>query len=173
MMKSRTITAIALTTAALLVSACSKNPFIVTRSNCPAVAVMAHTGTLTAFDGDNQTQEAVMYQANIGNVQRGCEQDEILKGTTTFTLSVRKGPGFKGGEITIPYFVALVRDNHLVTAKQVYETKIRFAPNSDTAATVETIQQTFDNVDMARRYHYELLVGFQLTPDQVAFNMMR
>lgn len=173
MTKTRWISASFLLGFSLVLAACNNNPLIVTRSNCPAVAVMAHTGTITMFKGESRNQSDVMWTANISNLERNCEQDETLVGTTNFVISVQKGPAFEGNEVTVPYFAALLRDNHLVTAKQVYEATVRFAPNSNNAAVMETIEQTFTDIDIARRYNYEMLVGFQLTANQVAFNMLR
>ena len=66
-----------------------------------------------------------------------------------------------------------MRDNHRITVKKVFETTIRFESGADRAAVREVFVQHFDDSAPARRYDYELLVGFQLTPDEVIYNPLR
>ena len=157
----------------LIVAACAKNPFIVTQSNCPAASVVANAGTLVHFEGEGRDVEDILFEADISAIQTTCEQDDGIYHEVSFAIMAKRMPGADITAVRLPYFVVLMRDNNLITAKRVYEATIEFAPGSDTAGVKETLVQTFDDLDIARRYDYELLIGFQLTPDQVAFNLLR
>jgi len=155
----------------LVVVSCRDNPFIITQINCPAVAIVSNTGNLFSFKGEGRDNTDIAYSATISGVNTDCLQGEGVYETFSFNITVRRGPQMEGREIVLPYFVVLMRDNNLITAKQVYEAKIRFEANQEIATVRETIVQAFEDVEVARRYDYELLIGFQLTPDELAFNV--
>lgn len=157
----------------LFLVGCAKNPFMVIQSNCPAASVVANAGTLVHFEGEDRNQGDVVFEATITGIQVECQQDEGIYHEVNFAIIARRAPGADVSAVRVPYFVVLMRDNNLITAKKVYEATIEFTPGLDTAGVRETIVQTFEDVDIARRYDYELLIGFQLTPDQVAYNVLR
>lgn len=158
---------------ALVLSACTKNPFEVTVSNCPAVAVLSHTGSLTRFEGAGRDADDVAFDATITGVQVDCDEGRDIELEVSFAIVARKGPAMSEGSVTIPYFVVLMRDNNLITAKKIYESTLTFRPGSDRAGVLETFIQRFEDVAIARRYDYEVLIGFQLTPDEVIYNVLR
>ena len=175
MNKKSLLTFGALSLASITLASCAGNPLVVTRINCPATAVMAGTSVLTKFKGDNRNVEDVVFNATISHVDRQCVQGEEgeVTATVTFRLMVQKGPAFEGDNVTVPYFAALMRDNNLITAKGKYETTVRFDANELSSGTAETIVQHFNDVEIARRYDYELLIGFQLSADEVTYNLTR
>ena len=162
--------------AGLLVGAlagCASDPFHIVQINCPAVAIVSNTGSVTHFEGETRNTDDVVYDATISAVRSSCQQTENIRFDVAFSINAEAGPKFEGDSIILPYYVLLLRDNHLITAKQVYQTTLHFAPGSKHASTTESIVQTFDNLDIARRYDYELLIGFQLSPEDVAYNALR
>lgn len=160
----------------LIVAACSTNPFLVTEVNCPAVSVVANTGTLSFFEGEERNAGDLTMNASISGVDTSCRQGE--EGTeliVRFNIIGTRGPAMGEGARSIPlnYFVVLMRDNYQITGKQVYDVSLNFQAGETTAGSRETIRQVFDDISVARRYDYELLVGFQLTSDQLAYNILR
>ena len=159
-----------------LVAGCNKgNPFEVTISNCPAVAVVSFTGTVTKFDGFGRNTDDVIYNATITDLRVDCTEDDDTGITqhVSFAVIASKGPAFSGQAINLPYFAVLLRDNNLITAKRIFQAKFQFDPDLDRAVSRHAIIQTLPSIDTARRYDYELLVGFQLAPDEVAYNALR
>lgn len=152
---------------------CQKNPFQVTESNCPAVSVVSNVGSITRFAGTGRNTGDVAFNASITGVHVDCRQSESIDMEVSFSIVAQRGPAMTESSATLPYFLILMRDNHRITVKKIYETSIRFAAGSDRAAVRETITQRFDTTDPARRYDYELLIGFQLTPDEVIYNSLR
>ncbi len=159
----------------LFLGACSNaNPFVVDVINCPAVAVVGNTGSLTIFQGEVRDAENVIMNATISGIQTNCDQeDDFIESETSFNIIATRGPAMTGNTITVQYFVALLRDNFQITAKEVYETTLHFRPGQNTGGVRETLRQSFDDVDIARRYDYELLIGFQLSSDELAYNVLR
>ncbi len=158
------------------VASCAVNPFSFVQINCPAVAVVSNTGTETRFEGETRNSGDVAFNATISNVVTSCvqlEEEQTLTLTTSFSVYVSKGPAYSGGDVTLPYFVVLMRDNNLITAKRIYDANIHFGRGDGVAGVRETIVQTFDNIDAGRRYDYELLIGFQLSADELSYNVLR
>lgn len=166
----------ALVALALLITSCGRdNPFEVTVSNCPAVAVVSYTGTITKFAGFNRNVDDVEFNATITNLQVDCqESDETgIAQRVSFNIIASKGPAYSGEEISLPYFALLLRDNNLITTKRIFNVSIRFPDNADRAVVRQAVTQTLPDIDIARRYDYELLIGFQLSPDEIAYNALR
>lgn len=169
----RAVRNVAIALLAFTATSCQKNPFQVTESNCPAVSVVSNVGSITRFAGAGRNAKDVAFNASITGIHIDCEQGERVDMEISFAIVAQRGPAMTGDSATLPYFLILMRDNHRITVKKIYETTIRFKGGADRAAVRETIVQRFEDSAPARRYDYELLVGFQLTPDEVIYNALR
>jgi len=159
-----------------VLAGCNKNPFEVTQSNCPATSVVAGTGSLTHFKGEGRTADDVLYEATISHIKSVCEQsDDAIRHSVDFSVVVERGPAMPEGgmEVQLPYFVALMRDNNMITNKKLFDVNVRFAGDDRVRASRESVVQGFGDLDIARRYDYELLVGFQLSGADLAHNVLR
>lgn len=157
----------------LTAASCARNPFVVNVSNCPAVAVASNTGNLVRFASEGRNLDDIQFEATITGVDVDCAEGSDIRQEVSFAIVVELAPGRNLDSVTLPYFVVLMRDNNLITHKRIYEATVRFAPGQRRSGVTETIVQTLPDVDLARRYDYELLIGFQLSPDEVAYNMLR
>lgn len=156
---------------ALLLVACNKNPFEVTISRCPAVAVVGDAGIYTAFAGNDEMVDSVMYHASILNVDITCKESATVVADISFDLDVRRGPAFEGETVTIPYFVVVLKDNNLIVTKKTFD--VTLAVGEDGARSREIIRQNIPTIEQAREYNYEVLIGIVLDPADIAFNMRR
>jgi hypothetical protein len=156
----------------LLVAACNRNPFEVVVSRCLAVAVVGDVGTLTKFKGEGQTAEDHMYTASISNLSSECEEEEDVRSEVTFTVAAQAGPAMQDTSVTLPYFVVVLKDNSQIVSKKVFDVTLSFDRNGK-ASSVQKIGQHIPTIAQARRYDYELLVGFQMDAQEVVFNMER
>lgn len=162
--------------ALLVLAGCNsnKNPLEVTIQRCPAVAVVGGTGSFTRFVGEEKNASDVAYEATISNLSLDCDQDRDVTSDVDFTITAVRGPALpESGDISMTWFVAVVRDNSEIIAKEIYETRLRFQPGQQRAISRETIRQTLPDIDLARRYDYEILVGFQLSSDDITYNLLR
>lgn len=142
-------------------------------SNCPAVGVIDHLNTITRFNGLGQTNTDVVFDASITDLKTTCREGASVSTEISFSIRAKKGVAFEGQSHVLSYYVVVLRDNHMITHKKVYTTRINFKPGSDTAGVRETLIQTFNNFEEARRYDYEVLVGFEVTPEELQFNVVR
>lgn len=160
----------------LVLSSCNKKQMsrgMILASNCPAVGVIDHLNTITRFNGQGQTNADVVFDANIINLEANCSEGSAVSTEISFTIRAKKGVAFDGKSHVLSYYVVVLRDNHMITHKKVYTTRINFKPGSDIAGVRETLIQTFNNFEEPRRYDYEVLVGFEVTPEELQFNVVR
>lgn len=160
----------------LLLAACAsdRNPLQVTVQRCPAFAVLGGTGSLTQFAGEGREASDMFLEANIADLSLDCDQDDDVISSLSFTVAGVRGPAMgEEAEVVLPYFVAVLRDNGLVVAKEIYETRLYFAPGAQRASVREEIRQRLPTIEQARRYDYEILVGFQLSQEELSYNLLR
>ncbi len=149
------------------------NPLRVTVMRCPAPAVVEGVATLTRFAGARRTADAVLFTAAIEDLRLRCDQGERVRSHLRFRIVATRGPALRDEVVEVPYFVAVIRDNGEIVAKKIYRTRLVFTRGSKRAETVEEILQTIPSIAQARRYDYELLVGFQVKTDDLIFNVVR
>ncbi len=158
-------------------AACSgrgKNPLKVVVQRCPAPAVVEGVSTLTRFAGDDRTSDARLFTAAIEDLDLRCDQGERVTSRLRFRIVATRGAALRGSRtIEVPYFVAVMRDNAEIVTKRIYRARLVFRDGAERAETIEEIRQTIPSIDQARRYHYELLVGFQLKSDELIYNVVR
>jgi len=157
---------------ALALAACNKNPLEVTISRCPAVAVVGDTGTLTRFDGGGRTADDVMFTASINDVNVTCSEADAVSSAVSFYIAAESDGKIVNETVTLPYFVAVLKDNSEIVTKRIFDVTLRFDSNGY-AVSREVLSQYIPTIEQARRYNYELLLGFQLSIDDIAFNMER
>jgi len=156
-----------------LLAACgNRNPLEVTVSRCPAVAVVGDAGTLTRFEGQGRNVEDVAFTASIVDVTLTCEEAEDVTSEVIFSVAATAGDAFKGGSVTIPYFVVVMKDNSQIITKKIYDVTLNF-DREGRASSREVIEQHIPTIEQARRYNYEVLLGFQLTAQDAVYNMER
>lgn len=162
----------ALVAGVLLLAGCSSNPLEVTISRCPAVAVVGDAGTWTQFDGEGRSVEDVIYTASISDVAVSCNEGDAVNSMISFYIGAQSEGRIANETVVVPYFVAVMKDNSEIITKRIFDVALRFDSNGY-ASSREVISQYIPTIEQARRYNYELLIGFQMNVDDVIFNMER
>ena len=157
----------------LVVSSCNKQLEYVSIGGCPAVGVLSHMGSLTRFNSSQQTTDNVVVDATIAELDFNCLESSTIETTISFSIQATRGPAMTSDVQTFTYVVVVLKDNYMITAKKKITTQIRFAPGQRTAGVRETFVQRFDNNDGPLRYDYEVFVGFELSPEELKFNVVR
>ena len=80
------------------------------------------------------------------------------------------GPAAGGPAVELPYFVAIVGPDQAILAKQVFRSPIEFEKNRRRAGAMEQIDQTIPLAEGQTGADFEVLVGFQLTAQQLDYN---
>lgn len=201
--------AVVLGIAALALAGCDRNPLIVKRSPCPAVAVPYYTNDLTLFyPGSAPDAANIDLVATITNVRETCvESATKLTGASRYDVIVRRSDFTGPRSVQVPVFATVVQGGNLVVSKQMGEVTINFAAGearaqasasasaivSREAASIPADIQKIINrkrkpgdpdaaVDpladpqvraALRAASFELLLGFQLSEAQLAYNVTK
>lgn len=116
--------------AATALSACGGgDPLRITRSACPAVAVMQHTGDITLFTPPtSRDADAIDVTATMTNVRGACsETGERIATGASFTVLGQRTNASGARDVTLPFFVAVVQGGDQLVAKQAGSVVLRFA----------------------------------------------
>ena len=141
--------AIGLSALALILSGCAGKGEIVeggitaVRSACPTVGVAAGTGDVTLFTSPTARDEnAIDVVANMTHVRGTCaDVGEDITTSITFDVQARRTRADGARDVTLPYYIAIVRGGTAVTAKRKGAVTVHFdagqtrAQTSGTAAT--------------------------------------
>lgn len=173
--------------AALLISAlagCSRAVTTVFPPACPHAGVAADLADLTRFrpaapsgggPGGGQDLTDMVLDGRITGVAGDCTRADShhLDVTLVVSLALTRGPAARGRLEPVQFLVA-VSDHGQVLDKQIFRIAPEFAANSD------TVRLTSDPVSLSLPISpekpgsaYDVVVGFQLTPDELALNRRR
>ena len=189
----------------VLLGGCQRNPLLVTRSACPAVAVPNFTGDMTLLTSGGTSAADIDVVAAITNVRGTCNDAADRLGTNiTFDVLARRSSASGARAVTLPFFVSMVQGGNLLVAKQLSSVTINFADGQlraqasagahaevdRAASTLDAVMQKKVNrvrkpgdLDAAtdpladpevkaavRATTFEVLVGFQLSDEALAYN---
>jgi predicted small lipoprotein YifL len=137
---------------------------------CPAVAVLQPTGQLTEFLPASENIPDEITSASITGVAGDCASEpdkHAVKVKFQVGFTATNGPANKADKLTLPYFVAIVEGERIIS-KQIYSIPVSFDGNASIAdATSKPL--TVELPDTPRNDRTQVLVGFQLTPEQQVY----
>ena len=152
-----------------LAAACTRGPQL----PCPPVSILGDASAITLFAGEAQDLTDVAYRASIDQVGRACvfaRGGESVTSTTTVRLVATRGPAAQVDEGSFVFFVSVVDQEQNILARERFESTFTFQANQRQAAAIEEIEQIIPIRAGLRGIDYEILVGFELTPEQLEFN---
>lgn len=113
---------------ALAVGACNRNPLLVKRSSCPAVAIPTYAGQYTRFNpAQSRDADAIEFVAQISDVQSHCiEGTDTLMTDVSFTVSAQRRHAGPAQQVYLPLFVALAQGGNVLVSKQITGVQLEF-----------------------------------------------
>jgi hypothetical protein len=139
---------------------------------CPKVTIPDETREVTQFrSGGAHDMTDVVSRAAVLKYDGGCEYGD--KGVTVnlnLLLGAERGPAARDAQGAYQYFVAITGPAGRIIGKQRFDTTIGFSPNVGKGTSVEELVQQIPLAEGASAAGYGILVGFQLTPEELAFN---
>lgn len=118
----------------LVLAGCDRNPLIVNRSSCPAVAVAAFVGDASLFRPGEPDVANLDLVATITNVRDECtETPEMFLSRVSYDVVARRTDIAAARTVTLPLFVAVVQGGNLVNAKQISQVQVNFAAGQERA----------------------------------------
>ncbi len=141
---------------------------------CPRLVRAAQTDTIALFGSGGHQAKDVVVDARIRNGEVTCKKEE---GGIAVNLELnfegeRANPAT--ADAALPYFVALIDPQEKVLAQNAFDITIQFVPGERVRRMpAEKITVHLPTHTPAAAGQYTVIVGFQLTPDQLAFNRAR
>ncbi len=137
--------------------------------NCPDVRVLAQTSSMTAFLPGRQDAGAEITSARITGVAGSCAlgSDGVVRVSFQAGFTATNGPVNHGRTVSLPYFVAETADDAIIS-KTFGTIDVPFNGNLSTAA-VTSPKLTVEVPNSQSSARAEILIGFQLSQDQLAY----
>ena len=134
---------------------------------CPHLGLLTDTTRLTDFEGTTNAQ----FRATIGGEALQC----VVKGRVVhlrlkFKVTGDLQANAKTNTRKVPYFVAVMQGSQIL-AKEIYSVEIPFTGSARTVSVEERINRV--DIPIGKGWaadDYEVMIGFQLTREQVTYN---
>jgi len=143
---------------------------------CPLMGVLYDSSRLVQFAQPNAPRYAnIAYTGEMEGVHGLCRYVDADPITMNMDINMQfgRGPAAAGADHkTYRYWVAVTRRGRAPIAKQYFDVDVRFPHGQDVVAHTEHINRIViprANADISGE-NFEILVGFELTPDQLQFN---
>jgi hypothetical protein len=143
--------------------------------DCPRLAVLDDVGRMTKFrEGPGRDLTDVLYTARLAKADGFCTTEKSsVKVEMTVQLVVERGTASTGAPVDLQYFVAVTDPARRVLAKEVFPARIPFEGNQRVAGSNEEIEERIPIPRGADPGTYSIVVGFQLTPEEIEYNRRR
>jgi hypothetical protein len=143
---------------------------------CPSGAALSEASTVTRFrPGAGKDLTDVVMSAELTKPQVSCDYDKDggkVSVTFSFPVTVKRGAAATNEPQTLSYFVAVVDQDNSVLTKQNFTHDISLDQNI-ASFSEHPDGMTFTLPKGKKPVGYEVLVGFQLTRDELAYNRER
>ncbi len=143
---------------------------------CPATAILADAADLTRFDGRGQDLTDMVIDGKITGLAGRCRENgdgRSLQTTVTVSLDLSRGPAARSRTEPVGYFVAVTRGDTILD-KRTFELRVAFPPNTDLVhVSGEPVQLALPTPTGVTGATYRILIGFQLSPEELALNRRR
>jgi len=139
---------------------------------CPRVSILADAAQVIQFrQGGGRDVTDVAYKGEVSSVTSECEyikDNKVIDMTVTITLVAARGSSAQSGDINLPFFVAVVdRKTQAILNKKAFQSPVPFPEGRRRSGVAEQISERISLTDGKTAADYEILVGLQLTEDQL------
>ncbi|MBW8881169.1 MAG: Tat pathway signal sequence domain protein [Asticcacaulis sp.] len=141
---------------------------------CPYVKVLYDAARYHEFKDDKESTANAMWTGEINGVTADCAYkgaDPIHVGVNV-GFSLGRGPMADGETKVYHYWIAVTEKDAVVLAKQEFDLPVTFRAGEeriDISQTIEDIVIPRADIQVSGS-NFEVLVGFDVTPQMVAFN---
>jgi hypothetical protein len=146
---------------------------------CPATGVLSDAASVTKLRPGTpaaMTKPAdVSFQALMSQAQLDCNYDRVantLVVNVKFAIKASRGPALSGANPQLPFFVAIIDADNNVLVKNVYNSDPQMSGRPSATYTETVSNFPVPLAEDRRPSDYEILTGFQLTPDELAYNRL-
>ncbi len=147
---------------------------------CPTATILADAENVTAFrPGPGRDLPDVHYQGAITHIDTGCDYgrsrgDRYAYAHVNLSFDVDLGSVAFPAPVDVPYFVAvIVPDTQTVLTKEVFMLTVPFDGTVRSVSLDDRIDSiAIPVVENTEGANYEIVIGFELNPEQVEHNRL-
>jgi hypothetical protein len=151
-------------------------PSVKNAGPCPFVKVLYDAARYVEMKDNKEALANVGWTGEIEGVRAVCEyrSNEPIRVQAAIQFGLGKGPQAQGGSKDYRYWVAVTTRNQAVISKQYFDVVGEFQPGQDRINVVDTLK----GIAIPRANatvngsNFEILVGFDVTPEMVQFNRL-
>jgi hypothetical protein len=143
---------------------------------CPHAGLLRGTADIARYRDESATTQDIrdlVMSGRITAISGKCQQGDTnkqLAADVTVTLQLTRGPAMQGRQAVVPFFVAITSGDEIFT-KKIYQMQAVFEPNVDRVTwSSSEIHMLFPVSPTKSGAAYNVLAGFQLTEQELAFN---
>lgn len=139
---------------------------------CPRVGVLEDASRMVTFrPGEGRTLDDVAYDTEITNATISCRYDKgRVRSDIAFDMDMWAGRAAPLGTAQFRYFVAVTELNTTVITKQYFTVEADFTKKSRDYKSQDVEDIYLDYSKLGRPDLYEILVGWDLSPEQLQYN---
>ena len=139
---------------------------------CPKIALLDGAGDLTRFNGRGQDLLDTNFTARIDQIPAECRngQDNRVETEIQIVSRVSRGAALQGREVQFAYVVTVLKGDEVYDQVDVPATAVFSNGVERVATTSKPVLLRFPLPDNKSSTNYRVLVGFRMTPDELAFN---
>lgn len=142
---------------------------------CPRAFSLYDASRIVEFRGAKQSFANVGFTGEIAKVRSLCRYygTQPIEGDLELDINFGRGPAaMEQGTATYEYFVAVTRKNIDVINKQTFPIQVTFPEGVDRVSVTERVESIIipRATEGTSGENFEIIVGFELTPEQRAFN---
>ncbi|CAI3925127.1 unnamed protein product [Commensalibacter communis] len=154
---------------------------------CPKVTVLSSASDAYQFSNNTNDLAHLVTKASILGAEGNCIDDpknednkekkkrkkaytDKIDTTMNVVIQVKRGPAAQERRYQIPYFITMIKNGEIMD-KQQFVANVQFPDNID-QVTLKSDKILLKIPATADRQPdgYELFIGFQLSPEQLAYN---
>ncbi len=158
----------------LFLTGCSTFDSRPNQGPCPAVGTIYEAQRLVELNGEGEQYNNIEFTGEINGARLYCRyvEDNPIEAQLELDFAFGKGDAAMSNSYTYNFFVAVTRTNRAVMDKQVYPIEVTFRNGEIVKTQTETIERIVipradETISGA---NFEVLVGFELTDEQLEFN---
>lgn len=138
-------------------------------TGCPQVAVVRD---LSVYQHPAMADESnLVISVRMGNLRGVCELDDNdNKVDASFEVVAQRGMNTAGRRAAVPFFISVLDAQDQVVKKETYEIPVVFENGVTTKKMNIPVNPTLGVPAGDNPANYRVLIGFQLSPDQVNAN---
>lgn len=146
-------------------------------SPCPQVELVDDLSSISDFTHPaKMTPEFLVSRVDLGSAESTCKlsnSSAVVDLKLIFNGMLGPKGKIKSSDkpfFSYPYFIALTAPNGKIMAKEIFAAPLSFNANENEHVYFENLRQIIPIKNKTVANRYKILIGFQLSPEQLAYN---